>query len=76
MLAHYYAGGDGLDGIISLLSGVQLAKKKYATMAFPAILESYKLFKDVRSGQVVNKQSVTRSAIFVTGWLAARYKYV
>jgi hypothetical protein len=67
---------DGLDGIISLLSGVQLAKKKYATMAFPAILESYKLFKDVRSGQVVNKQSVTRSAIFVTGWLAARYKYV
>ena len=76
MLAQYYAGGDALDGIISVLSGVQLAKRKYKTMAFPALLESYKLFKDFTKGKTVTQQSVTRSAIFVTGWLAARYKYV
>lgn len=76
MLAQYFADSDGIDGIISVLSGVQLAKRKYKTMAFPAMLESYKLFKDVRQGKTVTKQSVTRTAIFLTGWLAARYKYV
>ena len=76
MLAQYYAGGDALDGIISVLSGVQLAKGKFRTMAFPALLESYKTFKDFTKGKTITKQTATRSAIFVTGWLAARYKYV
>jgi len=76
MLAQYFADSDGIDGIISVLSGVQLAKRKYKTMAFPAMLESYKLLKDVKAGKIVSKQSLTRTTIFVTGWLAARYKYV
>ena len=76
MLAEYFAGGDGLDGAIAVLTGVQLAKRRYATMAFPALLESYKLIQDMKSGTYVNKKSLTRTAIFLTGWMAARYKYV
>ena len=76
MLAQYFADSDGIDGIISVLSGVQLAKRKYTTMAFPAMLESYKMLKDFQKGKTVTKQSLTRTSIFVVGWLAARYKYV
>ena len=76
MYAEWFSGGDGLDGAIAVLSGVQLAKRRYATMAFPALLESYKLLQDMRSGTYVNKKSLTRTAIFLTGFLAARYRYV
>ena len=76
MYAEWFAGGDGLDGAIAVLTGVQLAKRRYATMAFPALLESYKLLQDVRAGQYVNKKSLTRTSLFLTGWLAARYRYV
>ena len=76
MFAEYFAGGDGLDGAIAVLTGIQLAKRRYATMAFPALVESYKLLQDMRSGTYVNKKSLTRTAIFLTGFLAARYKYV
>ena len=76
MYAEWFAGGDGLDGTIAVLTGVQLAKRRYATMAFPALVESYKLLQDVRAGQYVNKKSLTRTTLFLTGWLAARYHYV
>ena len=76
MYAEWFAGGDGLDGTIAVLSGVQLAKRRYATMAFPALLESFKLLQDIRAGQYVNKKSLTRTSLFLTGWLAARYRYV
>ena len=76
MLAQYYSDSDGIDGVISALTGVQLAKRKYTTMAFPAMLESYKLLKDFQKDKTVTKQSLTRTSIFVVGWLAARYKYV
>ena len=76
LLAQYYSDSDGIDGIISVLSGVQLAKRKYKTMAFPALLETYKQLKDFKACKIVSKQSLTRTTIFVTGWLAARYKYV
>ena len=75
-IPHYYIGGNGFDGMISVLSGVQIQKRKYATAAFPTLYESYKVMKDFTSGKTVTRQSLSRSVLFVVGWLAARYRYV
>ncbi len=75
-IPHYYIGGNGFDGMISVLSGVQIQKRKYGTAAFPTLYESYKVMKDFTSGKTVTRQSLSRSALFVVGWLAARYRYV
>ena len=50
---HYYIGGDGLDGMISAMTGVQLAKRRWKTAAFPLILESLRTMKDFTKGKVV-----------------------
>ena len=75
-LPPWYFNGDGFDGMISTLSGIQLYKKKYRTMAFPALLESYKLMRDFTSKKYVTKNGLIRVATFLVGYFAARYKYV
>ena len=75
-LPPWYFNGDGFDGMISTLSGIQLYKKKYRTMAFPALLESYKLMRDFTSKKYVTKNGLVRVATFLVGYFAARYKYV
>ena len=75
-LPPWYFNGDGFDGMISALSGIQLYKKKYRTMAFPALLESYKLMRDFTSKKYVTKNGLVRVSTFLLGYFAARYKYV
>ena len=75
-LPPWYFKGDGFDGMISTLSGIQLYKKKYRTMAFPALLESYKLMRDFTSKKYVTKNGLIRVGTFLVGYFAARYKYV
>ena len=72
----WYFKGDGFDGMISALSGIQLFKKKYTTMAFPTLLESYKLMRDFTGQKTVTKAGLVKAACFLAGWLAARYRYV
>ena len=73
---HYYIGGDGLDGMISAMTGVQLAKRRWKTAAFPLILETLRTMKDFTKGKVVTKLAISRSAIFVGGYLAAMSRMV
>ena len=73
---HYYIGGDGLDGMISAMTGVQLAKRRWKTAAFPLILETLRTMKDFTKGKVVTKLAISRSAIFVAGYLAAMSRMV
>ena len=75
---HYYIGGDGLDGMISAMTGVQLYKRRWKTVAFPLILESLRTLKDFTGGKkpVLTKLALSRTAIFVGGYLAAMSRIV
>ena len=73
---YYFAEASGLDGMVAALAGIQLHKKRYATMAFPALLETYKLLKDIKKGNYVDKKSITRSAIFLAGFMASKMRFV
>ena len=75
---HWYVGGDGLDGMISALTGVQLAKGRWKTVAFPLILETLRTLKDFTKGNKIflSKIDASRTAIFLGGYLAAMSKIV
>ena len=75
-IPQYWIGGNGFDGMISVLAGIQMAKGKFSTAAFPTLYESYKLLKDFTAGKTVTKQGASRAAIYGVGWAAARYKFV
>ena len=69
-------GGDGLDGLISAMTGVQLYKKRWTTVAFPLILETLRTMKDLTKGKVVTKLGISRTLIFVGGYFAAMSRMV
>ena len=75
---HWYLGGDGIDGMISALTGVQLAKGRWKTVAFPLILETLRTLKDFTKGNKIflSKLDASRTAIFVGGYLAAMSRIV
>ena len=76
-LSHFYfSGGDGLDGVIAAMSGIQLAKKRWKTVAFPLVLESLRTMKDLTKGKRVTKVGISRTVIFVAGYLAAMSRMV
>ena len=73
---HYMLGGDGLDGMIAAMSGIQLAKKRWKTVAFPAVLEALRTAKDLTKGKVVTKLGISRTAIFLAGYAVAMSRMV
>ena len=73
---HWYIGGDGFDGLISAMSGVQLAKRRWKTVAFPLVLESLRTLKDFTKGKAITKLAASRTAIFATGFIAAMSRVV
>ena len=72
----WYIGGDGFDGMISAMSGVQLYKRRWTTVAFPLILETLRTMKDFTKGKTPTKLSVTRMVVFAAGYLAAMSRMV
>ena len=73
---HWYIGGDGFDGLISAMTGVQLAKKRWKTVAFPLVLESLRTLKDFTKGKAVTKLAASRMTIFAAGYIAAMSRVV
>ena len=73
---HWYIGGDGFDGLISAMTGVQLAKKRWKTVAFPLVLESLRTLKDFTKGKAITKLAASRTAIFAAGFIAAMSRVV
>lgn len=73
---HWYIGGDGFDGLISAMSGVQLAKRRWKTVAFPLVLESLRTLKDFTKGKAITKLAASRTAIFAAGFIAAMSRVV
>ena len=75
-LPPWYVKGDGFDGMISALTGIQLFKKRYRTMAFPALLESYKVMRDFTGKKTITQGALAKAVCFLIGYFAARYRYV
>ena len=77
--AYYYLAKDNnpsLDGAISGLSAVQIARKQYFTAGFPTFIESYQAFKDWRQGNLMTQKSFIKTAIYVVGFYLGFKKVV
>ena len=77
--AYYYLAKDNnpsLDGAISGLSAVQIARKQYFTAGFPTFIESYQAFKDWRAGNFMAQKQFVKGAIYVVGFYLGLKKVV
>ena len=76
LAAYYYwsTGPDGLDGAISTMAGIQMARGSYRTAAFPTIVEVYDTIQTWRNKGVMaaaNSKTLVRTLLFVVGyWLS------
>ena len=73
---HWYIGGDGFDGMVSALTGIQLYKRRWATVAFPLVLETLRTLKDFTKGRAITKLATSRTLIFVAAYIAAMSRVV
>ena len=79
LAAYYYMAKDdnpSLDGAISGLSAVQIARKQYFTAGFPTFIESYQSFKDWRQGNLFTQKQFVKTAIYVVGFYLGLKKVV
>ena len=79
LAAYYYMAKDdnpSLDGAISGLSAVQIARKQYFTAGFPTFIESLQAFKDWRQGNLMTQKSFVKTAIYAVGFYLGLKKVV
>ena len=72
---YYFAKDDEptLDGAVTGLAGVQIARKQYLSASFPTFIEAYSSFKDWRSGKFMTQKQILKLGIYVTGfWLGLK----
>ena len=67
---------DGIDGAINALSGVQLARGQYKTVAIPVILELMELFHKFRNGILMSRKSLITLAIFSVAYGLTLFKVI
>ena len=79
LAAYYYFAKDdnpSLDGAISGLAAVQIARKQYLTAAFPTFIETYSSFRDWREGKFMTQKQFLKTAIYVVGFYLGLKKVV
>ena len=76
MLLAYGGSGDPLDGAVAALSGIQIAKGRYQTVALPTLAETYKIFEDYQDGKKFSKTSGIVLGLFLGGYFLAVNRYV
>ena len=76
VIQHFVAEGEGVDGMVSCLAGVQIQKRRYTTAAFPVLLETWKGLRDFQKGKALSKQNISRNGLFFLGFLMSYFKYV
>ena len=76
MLVLYWGGGSGLNGAISALAGVQIAKRKFTTVTLPTLVETYKIFQDYRLGKSLDRRSFSKIGLFIAGFFLAVNRFV
>ena len=65
LAAYYYMAKDNnpsLDGAISGLAAVQIARKQYLTAAFPTFIETYSSFRDWKQGKFMTQKQFLKTA--------------
>ena len=58
LAAYYYMAKDNepsLDGAVTGLAGVQIARKQYLSASFPTFIEAYSSFRDWKKGKFMLK---------------------
>ena len=79
LTAYYYMAKDNnpsLDGAISGLVAVQIARKQYLTAAFPTFIETYSSFRDWKEGKFMTQKQFLKTAIYVVGFYLGLKKVV
>ena len=78
LAAYYYMSKDdgSLDGAVTGLSGVQLARGQYLTAAFPTFIETYQSFKEWKDGRFMTRKQILKLFIYVSGFYLGLKKMV
>ena len=78
LAAYYYMSKDdgSLDGAVTGLSGVQLARGQYLTASFPTFIESYQSFKEWREGRFMTRKQILKLLIYISGFYLGLKKHV
>ena len=78
LAAYYYMSKDdgSLDGAVTGLSGVQLARGQYLTASFPTFIESYQSFKEWREGRFMTRKQILKLLIYISGFYLGIKKLV
>ena len=67
---------DGIDGAINALSGVQIARGQYKTVAIPVILELMELFHKFRNKTYMSQKSLITLGIFSVAYGLTLFKVI
>ena len=79
LAAYYYMAKDdspSLDGAVTGLAGVQIARKQYFTASFPTFIEAYSSFRDWKQGKFMTQKQILKVAIYMIGFYLGLKKMV
>lgn len=79
LAAYYYMAKDdspSLDGAVTGLAGVQIARKQYFTASFPTFIEAYSSFRDWKQGKFMTQKQILKLAIYMIGFYLGLKKMV
>ena len=78
LAGYYYMSKDdgSLDGAVTGLSGVQLARGQYLTAAFPTFIETYQSFKEWKDGRFMTRKQILKLFIYISGFYLGLKKMV
>ena len=79
LAAYYYMAKDNepsLDGAVTGLAGVQIARKQWLSASFPTFIEAYSSFRDWRQGKFMTQKQILKLVIYSIGFYLGLKKMV
>ena len=67
---------DGIDGAIQALSGVQVARGQFKTVAFPVLVELLETLHSFQKGVIMSKKSAIGLGIFAVSYGLTLFKVI
>ena len=78
-IAYFVGAGsapDGIDGAMNALSGVQIARGQYKTVALPVIIELLELFHKFKKGTTMSQKNLITMGIFGVSYGLTLFKVI